>query len=288
MSDVEYSQDQEVRKKRRNADSCDSCKKKKIKCKPTSVFGPNSQTLLDALAGDSATRPGNVCSSCLAYKTECTHISASAKKKHGPPKGMPRGQRTIPSIVNSILSTSNPYEPPTDSVAVKGLLVDLAEHIKSLDAEISGLQSSSCGPASETTANTQLTFSSSSPPPTSSLTPGSYLDDINAVENLTEGFKTLSVDHPKDRHFGGQSSYMLLKLVIDIKKEYNEEDPPNTFDPVPIETETTVKSDYKRPEFWTVHPWQILPTKDSSPFIFPDSDLLDSLVSLYFTHINAS
>lgn len=186
---------------------------------------------------------------------------------------MPRGQRTIPSIVNSILSTSNPYEPPTDSVAVKGLLVDLAEHIKSLDAEISGLrsqlgleerqplpimtsnqESSSCGPAFETTANTQLTFSSSSPPPTSGLTPGSYLDDINAVENLTEGFKTLSVDHPNDRHFGGQSSYMLLKLVIDIKKEYNEEDPPNTFDPVTIETETTVKSDYKRSEFWTVHP----------------------------------
>lgn len=33
--------------------------------------------------------------------------------------------------------------------------------------------------------------------------------------------------------------------------------------------------------------WQSLPEDDTPPFVFPDADLINSLASLYFTHVNA-
>ncbi|KAE9397941.1 hypothetical protein BT96DRAFT_49204 [Gymnopus androsaceus JB14] len=271
MSDGEYSQDQRLHKKKRNADSCDHCRKRKIKC-------------------DSATRPGNICSSCLAFEIECTHLSASAKRKRGPPKGLPRGQKTIPSIVSSILSTLKPYEPPSDTAAVKKLLANLAEHITGLEQEISNLrtqlqlQQQQMGsitlPKSHSTSNLSFNIKplqiGPGPPP------GSYLEyDTEAIEGLTEHLRRISLETTKDhRHFGGSSSIMLVKSAIDIKNEYFRDDSiRSSVFPIP--------NNCKRPVFWTIHPWQILPADESPPpFIFPDPDLINTLVSLYFTHIN--
>lgn len=174
----------------------------------------------------------------------------------------PRGQRTIPSIVNSILSTAKPYEPPSDYLAVKKLLVDFAVHIKSLDREISDLrqQLQQSPPNRETvlasrTPSIQSRFDFISPPVNFGVSSGSYLDDIHGVESLSADLRTLSVEHPKDRHFGGLSSNMLLKLVIDIKEENTEEDLGNTSNTIAqTEARNTLQSDYKRPEFWTILP----------------------------------
>ncbi|KAE9401293.1 hypothetical protein BT96DRAFT_1018250 [Gymnopus androsaceus JB14] len=286
MSDDEYSQDQISHKKRRNAYSCDNCKKRKIKC-------------------DSATRPGNICSSCLAFKTECTHISA--RKKRGPPKGyvktaatnllidkhensLPRGQKTMPSIVSSILSTVKPYEPPSDTTAVKKLLINLAEHITELEQEISDLRNQLQQQIGLLTPSKSQSTANLSFKPLPEISPsaptGSYLDsDIQAFEALTELLGKVSIEN-KYRHFGGSSSIMLVKSTIDIKNEYAEDDSGHSsIEFAPSEAQENIDN-YKRPAFWTIHPWQILPADESPPFIFPDPDLIDSLVSLYFTHIN--
>lgn len=96
MSDGDYSQDQVLHKKRRIQNSCDHCKKRKSKIRNIGCIwwadseisvkcGWQVSVILVVLTvvcipGDSATRPGNICSSCLAFKTECTHLFASAKK----------------------------------------------------------------------------------------------------------------------------------------------------------------------------------------------------------------
>ncbi|KAJ4467872.1 fungal-specific transcription factor domain-containing protein [Lentinula aciculospora] len=249
-------------KKRRLQNACDHCKRVKQRC-------------------DSASRPNNICSSCIASKLECTHLAASTKKKRGPPKGL--------------------VSPPTEFAAIRKLLSDLATHIKSLDEEITVLRqqfkqpnNSSCSPLSIMVPSDNTRIPSTVDPlhVISNPPPGSYLDsDVHAIEGLGEHLQRLTFANAKDRHFGGSSSLMLVKTAIDIKNEYSGSSATPSIlykDPSQGSSDLAdVGLDYKRPEFWTIHPWQILPKDDTPPFIFPDADLIDSLVSLYFSHINA-
>lgn len=100
-----------------------------------------------------------------------------------------------------------------------------------------------------------LNFSSSSPSEASGIVnTSSYFDDIYNIEGLSEDLRALSVEHPKDRHFGGLSSNMLLKMAIDIKGEYTGEGSHDASKVSPTETEYAVKFNYKRMDFWTIHP----------------------------------
>lgn len=142
---------------------------------------------------------------------------------------------------------------------MKKLLVDFAVHIKTLDREISDLrqQLRQLPPNRESalvsgTSMIQSMVDSTSPPVNFGVSSGSYLDDIHGIENLSTDFRALSVEHPKDRHFGGLSSNMLLKLAIDIKKEEDWKIISDTI--AQTETRNPLHSDYKRPEFWTVLP----------------------------------
>ncbi|KIK66033.1 hypothetical protein GYMLUDRAFT_955869 [Collybiopsis luxurians FD-317 M1] len=63
MSDKEDSQTRY--KKRRLKNSCDECRRRKIKC-------------------DSSIMPGNVCSNCIAFKAICTHEFVMAKRVSRP------------------------------------------------------------------------------------------------------------------------------------------------------------------------------------------------------------
>ncbi|KAH7875845.1 fungal-specific transcription factor domain-containing protein [Lentinula edodes] len=278
-------EEQVLYKKRRLQNSCDHCKIRKQRC-------------------DSASRPGNICSSCIAFQVECTHLAASARKKRGPPKGTPRGQRSAKSVVSSILSGT--YQPPTEPAAINKLLFHLAEHIQTLDEEISALRlrlsqlTTSTSSTLSVFSPTQDSTSRFSPEETllavnrlqlvSNPPPGSYLDsDVHAIEGLSEHLQRLTFANAKDRHFGGSSSLMLVKTAIDIKNEYSNSSISSSNEDSSKEQNDYegVDSDYKRPEFWIIHPWQNLPEDDTPPFVFPDADLINSLASLYFTHVNA-
>ncbi|KIK51276.1 hypothetical protein GYMLUDRAFT_78264 [Collybiopsis luxurians FD-317 M1] len=281
MSDEEQLEDKILRKKRRLQGACDECRKRK---------------------SDSSNRPGNVCSSCLAFGTECTHFFT--KKKRGPPRGTPRGQKTIPSIVKLIVSTKETYEPPSDSTAVKQLLIEIAGHAQSLEEENTRLRHQILQLQRSAPSNfTVLTPSEGSPDGSGGSTalqvpPGSYLDiDAHAIDGLNEHMKKLEIHSASDRFFGGSSSLMLLKTAIDIKNEYTGESPEDSalldsFDFTPRSApagnrDTSARDrNCKRPEFWTIHPWQIIPVDDPPPLIFPENDLLQSLISLYFSNIN--
>ena len=72
---------------------------------------------------------------------------------------LPRGQRTVQATVEAILSTRRVFEVPKDVVKVKQILVDLANHIRELEADISKLRlqlgSTSADPVSGTSAPTE-------------------------------------------------------------------------------------------------------------------------------------
>ncbi|KAF5386389.1 hypothetical protein D9757_006690 [Collybiopsis confluens] len=233
--------------------------------------------------GDSASRPGNICSSCLAFQTECTHLST--KKKRGPPKGTPRGQKAITSIIRAINSAGQIYEPPTDIAAVKQLIVGIAGYAQHLEEENARLRDH---PSS---SNLSVMASADGNSDELQAPPGSYLDiDAHAVDGLIEHMKELKVHSARDRFFGGSSSLMLLQTAISVKNEYTGENSEmNSFQLQPPQGDKggSVSADScKRPEFWVIHPWQVIPLDNPPPFHFPDADLIDSLVSLYFSNVN--
>ncbi|KAJ4490980.1 fungal-specific transcription factor domain-containing protein [Lentinula aciculospora] len=253
------SEPRQEHKKPRLPNACKNCRQKRIKC-------------------DSAIRPGNICSNCIAHQIECSHEVA---KKRGPRIGYPRGQRSIQATVDAILSTRRPFEVPKDPLIVKGILVDLANHIQELEEDIARLRhasppipSSSQGdtpPMTQLQSNQEEGIIVSSE--NSSRTPDNY-----SVDDLTFHLKMFEFDDDSVRHFGSSSSRTLVKAALDIKKEYTGET-----DLV----ETRLRPSFKRPEFWSIQPWQkIKVVYPPSPLQFPPDDLMTDLIDLFFTQLS--
>ncbi|KAJ7268781.1 fungal-specific transcription factor domain-containing protein [Mycena haematopus] len=68
---------------------------------------------------------------------------------------------------------------------------------------------------------------------------------------------------------------MLVKTAMDIKRETGED---------------KKLADHllaiKRPEYWNSHPWHQPPPEPQDIYIFPEKDLMESLMSLYFSHVH--
>ncbi len=62
---------------------------------------------------------------------------------------------------------------------------------------------------------------------------------------------------------------MLIKSAIEMKLAYDKSAP--------------ATSAFRRPQFWTIHPWQCPIPEDVLPLRFPPPDLLDHLVSVFLT-----
>ncbi|KAE9393186.1 hypothetical protein BT96DRAFT_924228 [Gymnopus androsaceus JB14] len=207
---------------------------------------------------DSAISTDNICSNCSSFKTECTHDMAKAKKKTGPIKGQPRGLRPVQATVEAILSAKHRYELPNDSDKVRQILVDLANHIRKLEEDIAQLQ---CGSASTLSEAVRSAVDESQ-------------EDVPSysVDDLTNSLRMLEFDEKSPRHFGDSSNITLVKAVMVFKKLYAGDKP--------------FKPHTRRTEFWTIQPWQKLPSWEPPPFEFPPDDLMTDLVDLYFVHLD--
>ncbi|KAE9395145.1 hypothetical protein BT96DRAFT_997922 [Gymnopus androsaceus JB14] len=259
-------------KKRRSANSCDLCRKRKVRC-------------------DSATRPGNTCYNCLKAcylaiqvitnirmqeSIECTHTAQ--KKKRGPKpyrttSGM--GSSSIRSIINDVIAEPETYAVPEDPKAVRKILLDLAHYIRSLERQVSGwrqvatqLELSTINFESDASSDGADSDSDSSRPDTVEMDLTGTFTDL-----------TLSNDGPDNmyhqRHFGKSSNMMLMKTAVLIKEEILGER-------LHIHSGNATR----RMEFWTLHPWQREPTHLQRPLTFPEDDLLQSLCTLYFIHVH--
>ncbi|KAE9407964.1 hypothetical protein BT96DRAFT_971015 [Gymnopus androsaceus JB14] len=123
-------------RRRRLQGACDICRRKKTRC-------------------DSANMPGNICSNCRTFGSECTHLRSALKKKRGE-EPIASGSHQNPSLtplaslglnspdfefaksqIDNILSISTPYKIPDDAPLVLKTLTEIALYARTLENELS-------------------------------------------------------------------------------------------------------------------------------------------------------
>ncbi|KAJ6587133.1 fungal-specific transcription factor domain-containing protein [Mycena vulgaris] len=243
-------------KKRRLQGACDLCRSKKIRC-------------------DSAKMPNNICSNCIAFDSKCTHLASAANRRTGTKAQQtpltdefPRTAIPTPaqSQIAAILSQTSPYSLPQDSSSVMRILVDISTYARKLEQELAVLKGTDTSIVDPSSAYTRP------PTPTDlslTATDGCVLTDLN------ERMKGLMVGSSHNRFYGQSSDIMLLKTAMDIKGASGDD---------------KRLADHliaiKRPEYWNSHPWHQPPPEAPDIYIFPEKDLMDSLMSLYFFHVH--
>ncbi|KAI6098340.1 fungal-specific transcription factor domain-containing protein, partial [Pisolithus croceorrhizus] len=163
---------------------------------------------------DGSQMPGNKCSNCIACSLECTYLEAA--RKRGPPKGY------VENLENRL------------------------EKMEKLLQKIEESWTKGITPTSNT-SSALLTETS-----IEDFVQEDHEDSITST--LGEKFASLTVNPTFKRYFGKSSGPMLVQKAIDLKKEYNGDDPS---------------------------------MKMADPeFEFPEDNLGLALVDLYFAHMN--
>ncbi|KAJ6629500.1 fungal-specific transcription factor domain-containing protein [Mycena sp. CBHHK59/15] len=239
-------------KRRRLRGSCDICKQRKIRC-------------------DSAQMPNNRCSNCIAFNSECTHSTKAASKKSNTASQSAsspdnsESHKTGQAHVSSILLQSTEYIPAAD---IRQVLVDVAHYARSLEQELASCRRSHSLPISDSPIS-PANF------PSPAVTKEEEDDAIFINGTLTSRFERFILDSDRNRFFGKSSHVALIKTAMDVKKA-NVED----------EALTKQLPSTRRPQFWE-SPWEhFSPDEVLSSLVFPEPDLLQSLVSIYFKHIS--
>ncbi|KAJ7282774.1 fungal-specific transcription factor domain-containing protein [Mycena rebaudengoi] len=233
-------------KRRRLRGSCDICKQRKVRC-------------------DSSVMPNNRCSNCIAFNSECTHSNAFIPK--APESSQESRNKTPQAHVDAIVSQSTSYIAAAD---IHHVLLLVSHYARSLEKELSACRRSHSSSYSD----------SSSSPPTDHLKNEAQSEDDDLFVNgvLTERFERFILDSDRNRFFGKSSHVELIKAAIDVKKQHAEDE---------VCTRELLPPT-RRPQFWDCS-WEhehFAPKEVLPPLIFPEGDLLQSLVSIYFARVN--
>ncbi|THU97167.1 hypothetical protein K435DRAFT_663126 [Dendrothele bispora CBS 962.96] len=81
----------------------------------------------------------------------------------------------------------------------------------------------------------------------------------------------------QSRHFGPSSTLALVKTAMDIEDAL----------PQDAQIPSSQSSQFvgcRRPEFWAIYPWQIPIEESPPPLEFPEEDLIQDLIRLFFTN----
>ncbi|KAJ7090828.1 hypothetical protein B0H15DRAFT_930305 [Mycena belliarum] len=133
--------------KQRLRGACDICRRQKVRC-------------------DSARMPGQKCTNCLAFNSECTHDSSQYKEKKDLRRKRtanlrpePVGEQVfagdstkIKNIVNRLLSQPSSFKPPKDYDTLFQLLLEVARYARTLEEESESSRRSQASSSSSPTA----------------------------------------------------------------------------------------------------------------------------------------
>ncbi|KAJ7091185.1 fungal-specific transcription factor domain-containing protein [Mycena epipterygia] len=146
------------------------------------------------------------------------------------------------------------------------------KHVEELKQQLSVLEAKlrTVQPDGSTTPATSI-IQYPIPPSDSLPSPGSLPEEDLSHDELAERFRAFSLNPLKHRFFGSSSGFMLVKNAIAAKEEYLGR---------PLVTQ------FRRPEFWNIRPWEHGVTDDHPRYVFPERDLVDSLVNIYFTCVH--
>ncbi|KAF9482138.1 hypothetical protein BDN70DRAFT_991356 [Pholiota conissans] len=250
-----FPEEQQKVKKRRLHGACDACRKKKVKC-------------------DSANMPGNICTNCQLSNVECTHnIPRQPKKSETQAIYIQELERKL-EIMTNLLQNAYPGEDIDQ-------LLDLGSNPTSENStpDPPSLPSASSGQSDLKYSVLQsvpkeLKTSTSKSIELSDDDGSSEGDDLEHIA-LTKHFSELSLESVEDRFFGQSSGFMFFKQAATAKGAL---------------TGKPVKPDprnFRRPLYWNVRPWELaFATVQEPSYIYPDKDLLQTLVFIYFDKFN--
>ncbi|KAJ6457385.1 fungal-specific transcription factor domain-containing protein [Mycena sanguinolenta] len=236
-------------KKRRLQGACDACKKKK---------------------SDSSEMPGGKCSNCITFRAQCTHLYISKDSN-----GSSLNYKNSREHVAAILSQSTVYVPSSDPAVLFRVLVDIAKYARNLEELLAVSSSTSLDLLSSPFGNAAEDSKSSSDSPQDAQDPDDEDDGVFVDSGLIAPMTRLALRAPPsgvdERHqfFGKSSNMNFIKMAMDGVNNLGDSQ--------------AFKA--QRHEFWNVQPWHPAP-EPLPPLWFPDDDLLQSLVDIYFRRIN--
>ncbi|KAJ7360944.1 fungal-specific transcription factor domain-containing protein [Mycena albidolilacea] len=208
--------------------------------------------------------PGGVCSNCIAFGSVCSRAQSSKAEDSN---NLSNKSRTAQEHVTYILSGSKEYlsgDPPV----VYQILVAVSQYARRLEEALAA-----------TTAARSLSVPPSLgvqpfPPPyshgeTDTETDNESDDGLLVDSTLPESLQQVTRDIATNRFYGKSSNIHLIRAFLAAKMEA-------TGDSFLIN---------QRPEFWNVRPWE-LTTEIFLPQLFPEPQLLMTLIDLFFSEVN--
>ncbi|KAJ7150138.1 hypothetical protein C8R43DRAFT_1006382 [Mycena crocata] len=163
----------------------------------------------------------------------------------------------------------------TDGRDIK--LEALQQHVSVLQAKLNNLEPTP-GPSAPTLAPAALTplpveSPARSPPrpEDNNADPDEEDGSTSVADALAERFKAFTLGFVKNQFFGASSGYMLMKNAVTTKEEA---------------VGRSSVSDWRRPEYWNMRPWELPPASDHPSYTFPAPDLIASLLQLYFDAVH--
>ncbi|KAK7063586.1 fungal-trans domain-containing protein [Favolaschia claudopus] len=242
-------------KRRRLQNSCDNCRRRKIRC-------------------DSAEQPGNRCTNCKQAYLECINSRPKKGEKEPSPSSTPGAEsvKTPQEHVATILSTTTVYVPSHDTNVNHEILVQVAHYARDLEEEVADLRAQltqlSVGESSllQTSDFTPSPASSASSP-ASGVSGSGDIDEQPLIRAFSRGMILSGSERP-DRFYGLSSGVQFIKAAM----SHLHGDPSHV-------------AGVQRPEFWTMRTWDKY-TLPAPRLIFPPDDLLDALIKIYFARVN--
>ncbi|KAF8268480.1 fungal-specific transcription factor domain-containing protein [Lactarius quietus] len=241
-------------KKRRVQRACDVCRRKKIRC-------------------DGSQMPGNKCSNCSAYNFECKYEEAA--KKRGPPKGYVESLEARLEKMEGLLER---LCPDADFSQELGAPLDRQSFVRdSLSRSLQNKPGSASYQPSSSMSGQASNLADEPGDHELDASDDEYLE-MNAaqLQSIQETLNDLTLSY---RFFGKSSGANLIQTALNLKSEYHGTE----------QEHMRVRMVNRRPEFWTQHTWERgtfrLDTR-SLEYNFPEPDLMDHLIDLYFTRIN--
>ncbi|KAK0496596.1 fungal-specific transcription factor domain-containing protein [Armillaria luteobubalina] len=203
---------------------------------------------------DSATIQENICSNCVAFNAECTHTDlikrrgSMSRQDSLPATGSSKRQGPDISYVHSLERRLNQLERILKEV-------NLPKEMAEQEILVHG------GPISSISQQASQSNENTEP------------DDDFSYTDLLESLKRLSFHHFENfsqRYYGSSSSFSLLTDAISITRE-----------------STGNRNIIQFREYFDLQPWEQATANAEIPrYVYPDNDLIRSLVSIYFETIN--
>ncbi|KAJ7497502.1 fungal-specific transcription factor domain-containing protein [Mycena latifolia] len=190
------------------------------------------------------------CDSCRRRKIRCDSAN------------MPNGRCSSCIAFNAPCTHS---EPPRKRGPKNKHVEELKQQLNVLEAKLRSTQ------PDKSTAPSTSVIQYPTPPSDSTPSPGPLPEEDLSHDELAERFRAFSLGAMKHRFFGSSSGFMLVKNAITLKEDY---------------LGRRLVSEFRRPEFWNIRPWEQGPADEKPQYVFPETDLIISLLDLYFSNVH--